>query len=139
MTQDADVTVVSDMIERAFNRGDLSAVDDLLLPASTDHQEAPGVNFPQHLKQVVTMLRTAFPDLHFEIKHLMSSGDIVAMHSVMTGTHLGPMRDLPPTQRRVHVRHMHFVRVEQGRGAELWHVWDTASMMRQLTGPAPTP
>ncbi|WP_295816427.1 ester cyclase [uncultured Deinococcus sp.] len=135
---DADVRIASDMIERAFNRGDLSAVDELLLPAAVDHQEAPGVNFPRHLKEVVVMLRTAFPDLHFEIRHIMSSGDIIAMHSVMTGTHLGPMRDLAPTRRSVHVRHMHFIRVEQGLGAELWHLWDTPGLMKQLTGPAPT-
>ncbi|PNY82759.1 ester cyclase [Deinococcus koreensis] len=137
MIASADVSVVRQMIERAFNAGDLSAVDELLSPEAVDHQEQPGVNFPAHLKGVISMLRAAFPDLHFEIQHLMADGEIVAMNSVMTGTHLGPMRDLPATGRPVQVRHMHFVRVVEGRGTELWHLWDTPGLMRQLTAPAP--
>lgn len=141
MGQDASVEVVRQMIERGFNAGDLSAVDDLLQPGAADHQEAPGTNFPAHLKQMITALRTGFPDLHFEIQHLMSSGDVVAMNSVMTGTHLGPFRGQPPTGQAIRVRHMHFVRVRDGRGDDLWHLWDLPALMRQLapTDAAPHP
>lgn len=132
MSGNAHEEVVRQMIERAFNGGDLNAVDELLQPEAVDHQKSPGAHFPTHLKQVISMLRTAFPDLHFEIQHLMSSGDVVAMNSVMTGTHLGPFRDLPPSGRQIRVRHMHFVRVVDGRGDDLWHLWDMPGLMGQL-------
>ncbi|UBV45259.1 ester cyclase (plasmid) [Deinococcus taeanensis] len=125
--------VVRQMIERAFNTGDLGAVDELLAPGAVDHQETPDTNFRVHLKQVISMLRTAFPDLHFEIQHLLSDGDIVAMNSVMTGTHSGPFRGLPATGRSVRVRHMHFVHVVGGQGHDLWHLWDMPELMKQLT------
>ncbi len=134
--------VVREMIERAFNQGDLSAVDELLASQAVDHQEGPDAHFRTHLKEVIAMLRAAFPDLHFEIQHLMSQADIVAMNSVMTGTHLGPFRGLAPTGRQVSVRHMHFVRVENDQGQDLWHLWDLPGLMRQLgagVGQPPTP
>jgi SnoaL-like polyketide cyclase len=44
-----------------------------------------------HLKQVIATLRTAFPDLHFEVHEMLCEGDVVACRSTMTGTHQGPL------------------------------------------------
>lgn len=130
-------------LERGFNQGDLSVWDEVVAARSVDHQEAPGTDFRAHLKEVVTLMRNAFPDLHFEVHHALSEGDIVAFHSTMTGTHLGPFnvgpfRTITPSGKRVSVRHMHFLRWENGKNTDLWHLWDTASLMRQL-GPASIP
>lgn len=132
MTAETNMASARRMMERAFNRGDLSVIDDLVAPGSVDHQEGPGTDFASHLKQVVVMLRTAFPDLHFEIHHMLADENVVAFHSTMTGTQLGPFRGLPPTGRAVRVRHMHFVHMQEGRGADLWHLWDTPALMQQL-------
>ncbi len=142
MSTDANKAVVLGFIERAFNDGDLTSLDELLAQDGIDYQEPPGTDFRRHIKQVVTSLRTAFPDLHFEIHHVLAEGDIVAFHSTMTGTHqgilnLGPAH-VPPTGRKISVAHMHFVRVVDGQGYELWHVWDTPTMLRQL-GVMPEP
>ena len=124
-------------LERGFNQGDLSVWDELVAPTGTDHQESPGTRFRDHLKEVVTLMRTAFPDLHFEVHHVLAEGDIVAFHSTMTGTHeavlaLGPFRNIAPTGKRVSVRHMHFLRWENGKNTDLWHLWDTVALIRQL-------
>ena len=132
-------------MERAFNQGDLSAVDEFNAPDGIDHQEPPGTNFIPHVKQVVTGLRTAFPDLHFEIHELLAEGDTVALRSTMTGTHTGPLslmpgQNLPPTGRSVSVPHMHFVRIVDGKTADLWHLWNVPMMMQQLgAAAAPQP
>lgn len=140
--QEAD-TFVHKWMDRMFNQGDLSAVDEGLAPGAVDHQEPPGTDFNRHLKQAITALRTAFPDLHFEINHVAANGDMVAFHSTMTGTHLGMMQlphvpPVPPTGKKVSVQHMHFLRVVDGKGYELWHVWETLIMLRQL-GVLPQP
>ncbi len=57
--------------ERMFNQGDLAYVDEALAPGADDHQEPLGADFADHLRDVVTTLRTAFPDLRFEV-HDMS-------------------------------------------------------------------
>jgi steroid delta-isomerase-like uncharacterized protein len=128
--------------ERMFNQGDLAFVDEAIDPGGTDHQEALGTDFVVHLKDVITAMRDAFPDLHFEVHEAIAEGDIVATRSTMTGTHqarfaLGPLAALPPTGRRVEVPHMHFFRYREGRVVDLWHVWDVPKLMRQLGAPAP--
>ncbi len=129
------------MIEQAFNQGNLSVIDECTAPDGVDHQEPAGTDFIAHLKQVVVGLRTAFPDLHFEIHDMLAEGNIVAMRSTMTGTHTGtlsvvPGRSLPATGRRVSVPHMHFVRIVDGKTTDLWHLWNIPMMMQQL-GVAP--
>jgi Predicted ester cyclase len=129
--------------ERMFNQGELDYVDGALAPGAVDHQEPESTEFGPHLKEVISTLRTAFPDLHFELHEVLCEGDIVACRSTMTGTHQGPLRigplgGLPVNGTVVNVPHMHFMRYdEQGRLTDLWHVWNTLLLARQLGAPAP--
>ena len=128
--------------ERMFNQGDLDYVDGAVAPGGVDHQEALGAEFAPHLKQVIVALRAAFHDLRFEIHEILAERDIVATRSTMTGTHqgrlqLGPLAGIEPAGRRVEVPHMHFFRYDdEGRVLDLWHVWDTPKLARDLA-PAP--
>jgi steroid delta-isomerase-like uncharacterized protein len=129
--------------ELMFNDGDLAYVDTALAPGAVDHQEPDGTDFAAHLKNVVSTLRAAFPDLHFEVDEIICEGDVVACRSTMTGSHLGPLRigpmaGLPVNGTRIEVPHMHFFRYDaDGRMTDLWHVWNTLMLARQLGAPAP--
>jgi steroid delta-isomerase-like uncharacterized protein len=143
MDTQSNEAVVRAFMERAFHQGDLSAIDEYNAPDGIDHQEPPGTDFIAHLKQVVVAMRTAFPDLHFEIHDLLAEGDTVAFRSTMTGTHTGTLRlmpgqNLPATGRRVAVPHMHFVRIVDGKTTDLWHLWNVPMMLQQV-GVTPTP
>ena len=129
--------------ERMFNQGELDYVDKALAPGAVDHQEPEGTDFAAHLKHLIATLRTAFPDLRFDVQELVCEGDIVACRSAMTGTHqgplrIGPMASLPINDTHIEVAHMHFFRYDQqGRVTDLWHVWNTIALARQLGAPAP--
>jgi predicted ester cyclase len=129
--------------ERMFNSGELAYVDQAIAPDAVDHQEPPGTDFRTHLKEVISVLRSGFPDLHFEVHDILLGADLVACRSTMTGTHksplnIGPMAALPVTGARVQVPHMHFFRYNaEGRVTDMWHVWNTLLLARQLGAPAP--
>jgi predicted ester cyclase len=143
MTADQLKALTLEGFERMFNQGDLDYVDQALASGAVDHQEPDGTDFAAHLKEVITTLRTAFPDLHFEVHEILADGDIVACRSTMTGTHqgplnIGPMAALAVTGARIEVPHMHFFRYDAtGRVTDLWHVWNTLLLARQLGAPAP--
>jgi predicted ester cyclase len=61
-----------------------------------------------------------------------AEGDRVALRWTLTGTHLGPYGQLQPTGKRIEVAGVFLCRVANGKIAESWGVWDTASVMRQL-------
>ncbi len=131
------------VFEEAFNRGDLGVIDEAVADDAVDYQHPDEPSFAQHLKEVVVAMRTAFPDLHFEITEMIGEGEWVACHSVMTGTNTGELRRplmlppqappvLPPTDRPVRVAHMHMIRFQDGRNTELLHLMDTMAMAGQL-------
>lgn len=129
--------------ERMFNQGDLTYVDNALAPGAVDHQEPDGTDFAAHLKNVISTLRTAFPDLRFNVHEIICEGNVVACRSTMSGTHqgplrIGPMAGLPVNDARIEVPHMHFFHYDaDGRLTDLWHVWNTLMLARQLGAPAP--
>ena len=121
-------------LEEVFNQGNFALVDDLVAPDFLNHEVPPGMNNrgPESTRQVATMLRTAFPDLHFTIVELVAEGDTVAGRVTMSGTHLGPFQGIPATGRSFQQAHMHFVRFRDGKAIEHQAVRDDLGMMRQL-------
>lgn len=121
-------------LEEVFNQGNFALVDDLVAPDFLNHEVPPGMNNrgPESTRQVATMLRTAFPDLHFTIVELVAEGDTVAGRVTMRGTHLGPFQGIPATGRSFEQAHMHFVRFRDGKAIEHQAVRDDLGMMRQL-------
>lgn len=139
---DTNKQAVLDVFAGAFNQGDLSTIDAHVSAMGVDHQHPDEPDFVVHLKGVVKALRTAFPDLHFEITRIIGEDDWVALHSMMTGTHSGPLTrpllppdgppQVPPTGRAIRVPHMHMIRMENGKGVELLHLMDTLTLLGQL-------
>ena len=133
-SEEANKTQYRRTFEDVFNQGNLAIVDDLVAPDFLNHEVPPGMNNrgPDSTRQVVTMLRTAFPDLHFTIEDLVAEGDTVAGRVTMSGTHLGPFQGIAPTGRSFQQAHMHFVRFRDGKAIEHRAVRDDLGMMRQL-------
>jgi len=146
---DPNKQAVARVFMEAFNQGKLAAIDDVVASTGLDHQHPNEPSFVDHLKEVVTALRTAFPDLHFEVTQIIGEGDWVSTYSLMTGTHTGTLGTpvipsgrpaIPATGRQIRVPHMHMIRLENGKGVELLHLMDTFAMLGQLgvlPGPSP--
>jgi predicted ester cyclase len=71
----------------------------------------PGVSVPLNKSRSVGYHRrfvTAFPDIHFEVLHVLAEGDHVLIHWTGSGTHAERLatatgETIPPTRRRVRV------------------------------------
>lgn len=87
---------------------------------------------PQSLPPLVGAWHEAFADLHMEIRHLVSDGDLVAASLTVTGTHQGEWVGIPATGRRIEVEEMMFFRFENDLLAEMWELFDEHGMRQQL-------
>jgi predicted ester cyclase len=84
-------------------------------------------------------LISAFPDWHWEIRHIVVDGENIAVHFTVTGTHRGPFQGIEATGRRVTVSEFTLYRVEDGKFAEVWDLTDMDAVMRQIRqGEAPS-
>jgi predicted ester cyclase len=133
MTTDQNKTQFRRTFEELFNRGNLDVADDLVAPDFLNHDAPPDQNRgAQSMRGTVTMLRSAFPDLHFTIEELVAEGDTVAGRVTATGTHRGTFMGMAPTGRPFQQEQMHIVRFREGKGIEHRAVRDDLGMMRQL-------
>lgn len=71
-------------------------------------------------------------NLQHAIKLLVVTGDLVAAHVKVSGTHEGGFLGVEPTGSRLHVDQALFARVRGGRIHEMWEVVDTGEGLRQL-------
>jgi predicted ester cyclase len=130
------------LIERGFNRGDLSVADAVTSPEIVEHQDfgpdhAPGA---EGVRAVISSLRRAFSDFHLQIEDIAVSGDTVWARLTATGTHDGPFMGHPPTRRRMRANVFDVIRVVDGRMVEHWGVPDRLSVLYQLEiVPRPVP
>ena len=75
---------------------------------------------------------SAFPDWHWEMRHIVVDGDYIAVHFTVTGIHRGAFQGIEATGRRVTVSEFTLYRVEDGKFAEVWDLTDTDAVMTQI-------
>ena len=119
--------------EEAFNKGDLAIADETIAPDYIYHgssgQEFKGL---EGFKQIITMFRTAFPDLHVTVEDMVAEGDKVAHRLILRGTQKGDLMGIAPTGKQVTVSAITISRFADGKEVEAWSNLDQLGMMQQL-------
>ena len=120
------------------NKGNLAIVDELISPNFVLHHPlSPEVlRGPEGFKQLVTRLRTAFPDLSIATEDMLAEGDKVAVWFTVRGTHQGVLLDMPPTGKPVNLTGVAMYRIGDGKIVEDRVAEDLLALMQQL-GRAP--
>lgn len=119
--------------ERVWNRGDESAIDDLLSPTGVVHGLPGGeIEGPAGFKPFARNFRSAFPNINIAIRRCVTEGDLCAAHCEVTGAHTGDGLGVPPTGRRISFEGMTIVRAEDGQVQEAWNSFDFLSLYQQL-------
>lgn len=96
------------------------------------HPGAPDWIGLESVKLIVRMTRDAFPDFTETIEDVVAEADRVVTRFTSTGTHLGALRGLAPTGRRIWMAEMAIFRVARGRIVEKWGLFDRLGMVQQL-------
>lgn len=84
--------------------------------------------FLKHLRDS----EAAFPDFHVRLETVLADDDVVMAEWTFKGTHRGPMNGIPATGRRVTIRGLSIVRIENGTVVEDRAYWDPNDVAAQL-------
>ncbi len=133
MSVEANKRLVQEGFQRLMNQGELALADELVSADFLNHDAPPGApRGPAGLRGVVTMLRTAFPDLRIDTEELIAEGDKVVARTTLRGTRQGPFMGIPPTGRRFEQQQIHILRFVDGKAVEHRAVRDDLGMLQQL-------
>jgi steroid delta-isomerase-like uncharacterized protein len=125
--------VVARFIEEVINQGHLNAADEIVAEDFIELDPLPGQRQGREgLKEVIAMLRTAFPDIRWVTDETISAGEKVVTRFSWTRTHRGPFLGIPPTSKPVRVKGIVIDRVVFGKMANSRMLMDTLGVMQQL-------
>jgi steroid delta-isomerase-like uncharacterized protein len=133
MSGSGNVAVVGRFIEEVINQGRLAQADELVALDFVELDPLPGQRQGREgLKEVIGMMRTAFPDIHWMVDETVASGDKVVTRFTWTGTQRGTFLGVPATGRSVRVKGVVIDRLADGRMKDSRILMDTMTMMQQL-------
>lgn len=139
MSAQDNIAVVGRFVEEVINQGRLDVCDQIVaenfieLDPLPDQQQGR-----QGLKDVIAMMRAAFPDIDWKIDETIAAVDKVVSRFTWTGTHRGAFLGIPATGKPVTVNGVVIDRIANGRMADSRILMDTLGMMQQL-GVVPSP
>jgi steroid delta-isomerase-like uncharacterized protein len=127
-------------IAAAVSDGNFDELDALLAEDYVEHNPAfpSDRRGPDVIRAFVEPYRAAFPDLEILEEDVVTEGDRVVYRHRVVGTHENEFRGVPPTGERIDVEGIAIYRLEDGRAAEKWLVFDALGLLRQL-GAVPEP
>jgi steroid delta-isomerase-like uncharacterized protein len=93
--------------------------------------QAPPASGPDGVKERVGLYQDAV-DGHWEIQEIFSAGDRVVARWIGSGTHQGELMGVAPTGAGIAVDAISVFRIEDGKIAEEWTVWDALGLLQQV-------
>jgi predicted SnoaL-like aldol condensation-catalyzing enzyme len=85
--EDRNKALLHRFYEELWTKGNMEAIPELLAEDFVDHHPLPGAPPGREgLAALVTMWRTAFPDIRETCEDLIAEGDKVVGHFTMSGT-----------------------------------------------------
>lgn len=121
----------------AWNEGRLEVIDEIYAPAFINHYTG---ETPATLKQKITAVRAAFPDVQVAVDAQVAEGDMIVSRWTARGVHREAFMGAPATHKHMEQTGITMLRVENGKIVEGWSRADELGLLQQLgLLPAMTP
>jgi len=102
---------------------------------TADHEmhdpQVPAPRGPEGMAQTVSVYQKGV-DGHWGIEEIFSTDDRVVVRWTGTGTHVAEVNGIPATGKGIRVDAISIHRMDGGKIAETWEVWDTLSFLQQI-------
>ena len=131
---EANKALTKRFYDHVWNKAEYWAADDLVAPNYIRHAPQP-IRGRDGIRDIVSQVRAAFPDLFISIEDLLSEGDRVAVRWHAYGKHSGtPFRGIPAAGRPAQITGITISHFHKGQISEEWAQWDMQGLIKQLQG-----
>ena len=133
MSESENRAVVQRFLEEVINQGRLEQANEIVAEDFVELDPLPGQRQGREgLKEVIGMLRAAFPDMHWVVDEMIAEGEKVVTRFTWTGTQQGTFMGIPATGRSVVVKGVVIDRIVGGMMTDSRILMDTMGMIQQL-------
>jgi steroid delta-isomerase-like uncharacterized protein len=131
MTPEERIALVRRTTDELWNKGNLAVCDEVYASHCSFHDPSFTVDGVAGMKQQVSDLRAAQPDLHVEVHDVLIDSDMSASRWTSGGTAQGEFRGLPPTGKSYVMTGMDMAKWEDDRIVEQWTNYDLLGALQQ--------
>ena len=107
---------------------------ELCTPGFTAHFPGPPPMDLEGFDQFEAMFRSAFSNQEHALEDLVGEGDEVAVRLRFEGVHTGDFMGVPASGRHFSVEGTAFLRIANGKVAQLWGFLDQMALLQQIGG-----
>lgn len=129
--------ILKAFMQKIWNEKDVNTIAEFVSDAYTIHidtgdpWEGKTLNHDE-FKVRLQYSFDSFPDIHFAIQSAIEDGDYVAINWIMTGTNLGSIGGLPPTNKAIKTDGTTIYHFKEGKVCGHTQVFDRTTVMKQL-------
>jgi predicted ester cyclase len=131
-TREESQQIMRTLIDEIWGNGKVELADELFHPEAICPSAATLPVGPEGTKQIVQMVRTAFPDYWVKIDLMAAEADRVGARITQGGTHQAEFFGVPATGKTVEWSEMAILRIGDGKILATWFDSDIAGLMQQL-------
>lgn len=131
--QDVNKEIARKYPEEVISEGNLDLIDEIIADDYVEYNSArpEPLHGPDEVREYVSTLRTAVPDIRCGVEDLIAEGDMVVRRDRATGTHEGGFMGIEAAGEAV-VEGIHIHRIEDGQLVETWAQNDVMGLLQQL-------
>jgi len=121
-------------MEEGFGKNNAQVVDQHVDSnlKSHDPSNPQDIRGSEGLKQFISQLHRAFPDLKYKVEGLSAEEDTVTCRWSVSGTHRGEMFNQPASGKRINITGTDVLRFSNGKVVEVWACWDALGFYQQI-------
>jgi predicted ester cyclase len=131
-TREESKQIMRTLIDEIWGNGKVELADELFHPDAICPSAPTLPTGPEGTKQIVQMVRSAFPDYWVRIDMMCGEADRVGARITQGGTHQGEFFGVAPTGKSVEWNEMAILRIGDGKILATWFDSDIAGLMQQL-------
>jgi steroid delta-isomerase-like uncharacterized protein len=133
-TDNSNISIAGQFYSEVINKGNNALMDTIVSQDFTDHNAAPeqpkGI---PGLKQFLSMVSTAFPDVQVRVEQILEADDWVVVRLSISGTQTGVLLGtIPPSGKHAIWTGIDILKFENGKITDRWSQRDLLGMMRQI-------
>ncbi len=114
--------------------GDLAGIENIVADGFVDHHFPPGLPAgPECVRKFFGQIAPSFfSNMEIRIERLLAEGDRVDCHFALHARHTGPFGDVPAKGNAIICPAISTFRIENGKLAEAWEIFDSGDLVRQM-------
>jgi len=133
MSVDKNKAMVKRILIEFLNKGDTASADEFFADDFINHSPGRGTTPDREgLKQFISNLHAAFPDIKTTIEDLIAEGNKITVRVTVRGTHTGDFLSISPTGKKVKVAGISIFRFNNGKVVERWNLTDELLLLQQI-------